>query len=198
MRLLPALALAALLAGCGRGGDDPEPAPSVPSPAQAAASADAPRPAEPRPVHLTADGYGPLRVGMTKAEVVTALGADSDPDAVGGPDPAACDQFRPARAPGGLLVMIEDGRLSRISLIPGSTVTTEQGLGPGASEARVREAYGDRLVVEPHKYSAPPASYLLVWTVPGKRGVVFETDERRTVTNVHAGGPSIRYVEGCL
>lgn len=35
---------------------------------------------------------------------------------MGGPDPEACDQFRPERAPEGMLLMVEDGRLTRISL----------------------------------------------------------------------------------
>ncbi|WP_158332143.1 hypothetical protein [Brevundimonas abyssalis] len=36
---------------------------------------------------------------MTRAEVVAALGEDANPDAVGGPDPESCDQFRPERRP---------------------------------------------------------------------------------------------------
>src|SRR5690606_9967730 len=51
---------------------------------------------------ITADGWGPLRIGMTRDEVVAAAGDDANPDAVGGPDPQRCDQFRPARAPAGL------------------------------------------------------------------------------------------------
>jgi hypothetical protein len=61
---------------------------------------------EPRPDLITPDGWGPLRIGMSGAEVVAAAGEDANPDAVGGPDPERCDEFRPARAPAGILVMV--------------------------------------------------------------------------------------------
>jgi hypothetical protein len=54
---------------------------------------------------------------MTLAEVTAAAGPDSDPDSVGGAEPESCDQFRPANAPEGVLVMIEQGKLTRISLV---------------------------------------------------------------------------------
>jgi hypothetical protein len=53
---------------------------------------------------------------MTRQEVVAAAGDDVNPAAVGGPDPEQCDQFRPERAPDGILVMIEQGRLTRITV----------------------------------------------------------------------------------
>ena len=66
------------------------------------------------------DGWGLLRIGMTRAEVVAAAGEDANPNAVGGPNPKECDEFRPARTPRGLLVMLEDGILTRISLSEGT------------------------------------------------------------------------------
>src|SRR3546814_978666 len=65
---------------------------------------------------LTAEGWGPLHVGMMLVEIMAAAGPDSDPDAVGGPEPESCDIFHPARAPAGLRVMVEDGRLTRGTL----------------------------------------------------------------------------------
>src|SRR5690606_470191 len=53
---------------------------------------------------LTADGIGPLTIGMTKDEVVAAVGPTRTPNAVGGPEPEACEEFRPERAPEGVLV----------------------------------------------------------------------------------------------
>jgi hypothetical protein len=110
---------------------------------------------------LTAEGYGPLRVGMTRAEVEAALGADSNPGAVGGPEPEACDVFHPARAPEGLNVMVQDGRLSRVTLMRASTVKTADGLGLGSTAAQVKAAHADA-VVEPHKY-VEGAEYITVW-----------------------------------
>ena len=109
----------------------------------------------------------------------------------------ALDDILRRRAPPGLLVMVENGRLTRISLVEGSLVRTDRGLAPGSAEAEVRRAYGSGLIVEPHKYYNPPASYLLAWTTPDKLGIVYETNEQGLVQNIHAGGPSIRYVEGC-
>ena len=57
-----------------------------------------------------------VTVFVTRAEVETALGADSNPGAVGGPEPEACDTFHPARAPTGLRVMVEQGVLTSIWL----------------------------------------------------------------------------------
>ena len=151
---------------------------------------------------LTAEGWGPLRIGMTLREVVSAAGEDANPDAVGGPDPAACDEFRPRRAPAGLLVMLEEGRLTRISVGSSSRVATDSGIGIGDDPADVRRVYGDRVEVTPHKYVAAPAAYLTVWTVappaPDARGLVFEVGQEGRISRIHAGGPSIQYVEGCL
>ena len=73
---------------------------------------------------LTADGYGPLRFGMTTDGSDRGARTRRRPDAVGGPDPESCDQFRPARAPEGLLVMIEDGRLTRVTIHGDAPIAT--------------------------------------------------------------------------
>ena len=202
------LVSAMLLAGCG--GAESEGRDSQVEPANLSEAAPAPRtapPARSEPV-LTAEGFGPLRIGMTRAEVVAALGEDDDSEAVGGPDPESCDEFRPARAPAGLLVMIEAGRLTRISLVDGSTVKTDRGLGLGATAAAVRAAYGPALQAEPHKYEDAPAEYLSVWAKDAPkdekspapetaRGIVYEVGSKGVVQAISGGGPSILYVEGC-
>lgn len=152
---------------------------------------------------LTGEGWGPLRIGMTLAEITAALGPDADPDAVGGADPAACDQFRPERAPEGMLLMVEEGRLSRISLIRNSTLKTDRGFGLGDSAATIKAAYGTVARVTPHKYEAAPAEYITAWApapaeIPTtERGIVYEIGGDGLVKAIHAGGPSIEYVEGC-
>lgn len=156
---------------------------------------------------VTAEGWGPLRVGMSLAQITAAVGPDANPEAVGGADPAQCDQFRPIRAPQGVLVMVENGRLSRISLINNSQLKSDRGLGLGAAPAAVVAAYGPALRVEPHKYESAPAQYLTFWSRGGgsasgpigsdSRGVRYEIDGSGKVASIHAGGPSISYVEGC-
>jgi hypothetical protein len=214
VRCLPLIA-AALLAAC----SDREPGPSsepagenrgVAPKAEAGIAlpaAEAPAPANSLSV-LTAEGWGPLRIGMTREEVTKALGPDADPEAVGGPNPDSCDEFRPIRAPKGMLVMIEEGRLTRISLVRGAAVKTDRGLGIGATASAVRAAYGAALMAEPHKYVPAPAEYLTIWSGgspapdavrgPAARGIRYSIEKTGRVAQIHSGRPSIDYVEGCL
>jgi hypothetical protein len=176
--------------------DNPPPVAPLPPPAPPASA----------PL-LTADGYGPLRIGMTRAEVEAALGLDADANAVGGPEPDSCDQFRPARAPEGMLVMVQDGRLARVSLNEGSAVKTAHGLGLGAPAGEVR-AKLKRVEASAHEYADPPAEYLTWWAKGGPsagrtaganaRGIRYEVGGEGRVDSIHAGGPAIQLVEGCL
>jgi hypothetical protein len=164
--------------------------------------AQAAPPAAVSPNLLSADGWQGLRIGMTRQQVVALLGDDADPGAVGGVDPAECDEFRPERAPEGMVLMLEQGRLTRISLRTPASVETEGGLVVGDSAAAVRSHFGERALVTPHKYEAAPAEYLTVWTVPppapDAKGIVYEIGLDGSVTRIHAGGLSVQYVEGCL
>ena len=151
---------------------------------------------------LTPDGWGPLRIGMTRAEVVSAAGEDANPNAVGGPEPEQCDEFRPRNAPEGLLVMIERGVLTRISVSRNSAIETPEGFGVGDSAAAIIAAYGSRARVDLHKYSDPPAKYITVWggspTQTDRRGIRYEIDATDRVAHLRVGAQSIEYVEGCL
>ena len=185
-----------MLAACG-----------APEPEQTPEPAPAPAPAPPAADVLTAQGFGPLRIGMTRAEVETALGADSNPGAVGGPDPASCDIFHPVRAPQGMMVMVEDGVLTSIWLDDGSTLKTDRGFGVGDQASAIKAAYGPTATVTPHKYAAAPAEYVTTWSVggapgyvqnPAARGIAYHIGTDGRAEHVAAGGPSIQYVEGCL
>ena len=143
---------------------------------------------------LTPDGLGPVRIGMTQAEVAKALGSKLVGDAID--DENLCvEKHSPALR--GVYFMFEDRRLSRISISAPSRATTPRGIGIGASARAVRRAYPKGLHAEPHEYLELPAEYLTFWTVKAKRGVSFVTDLKRRVQTIHAGGPSIQYVEGC-
>jgi hypothetical protein len=153
-------------------------------------------------VPLTPDGWGDLRIGMTRAEVVAMIGDDADPDAVGGPYPEECDEFRPERAPEHLLVMIEDGRLSRISISGRTGIRTGRGFAVGDAAAVIRTSYSTQAVATPHYYWAAPAEYLTVWSVeppqPNARGIVYEIGTDGRVSGILAGNASIEFVEGCV
>lgn len=204
----PAILLAAsliALAACG-GGEAPAPSPPA-ADAVAPQTAPPPAPAPATSAALTSQGWGPVKIGMTKTEVIAALGPDANPDAVGGPDPESCEEFRPANAPEGFFVMIEGGKVSRISLTELSPVKTDKGLGLGDTAETVKAAYGASARVEPHKYQDAPAEYITIWDNgprqedyvedPAARGLVYEIDGTGKVGMIHAGGPSIQYVEGC-
>lgn len=197
MRLAIAAVLAAGLSACGDRNTEPAPAP-VESPAPAVSPMTPASGAE----TLSAQGFGPLRIGMSLVQVEAALGSDANPEAVGGPEPEVCDQFRPARAPEGLLVMIERGVLTSVRLTRSSTATTDSGVSIGDIEAAVRAAYR-ALDEQAHAYEAAPAKYLTAWSgaarsTPDARGLRFEIGQDGRVSSITGGGPSVQYVEGCL
>jgi hypothetical protein len=202
MKRLVASVAVLSLAACGAPPAEPE-APAQPSePASAPAT-----PVEPgTPVSaadkLTAQGYGPLRIGITRAEVEAAMGPDADPEAVGGPDPASCDMFRPARAPDGLLVMVENGVLTSVWLSRNTAVETDRALNVGDPAAEVKRVYGAAAEVLPHKYADAPSEYITVWSTTdhrsaAARGLTYQIGQDGRVQSIAGGGPSIQYVEGC-
>lgn len=155
---------------------------------------------------LTPQSYGPLKIGMTQAEVDAAVGPP--PANAADAEPSECRQYHPPRAPEGLLVMMEKGVLTRLSAIKGSTVKTEDGVGVGYDAEQLKATYGAAARVTPHKYQDAPAAYVTTWpgtrhllgsyvTDPAARGLVFEIGQDGKVAFIHAGGPSIQYVEGC-
>ncbi|MGH6658112.1 MAG: hypothetical protein ACREBK_04620 [Sphingomicrobium sp.] len=151
--------------------------------------------AAPDPWVLTVDGLGPVRIGMTIAEVEKAIGGKLEGDAIESDD--ICVEKDSKAGPPGIGYMFEDKKLVRISIGEGSTILTPRGIGYGASAADVRRAYGAKLESEPHAYAGPPAEYLTYWTIKGKRGWNFETDEKRRVQVIFAGTQAIQYIEGC-
>lgn len=196
--------------------DRSEAASGSPDPAAAEADATDPAPRDPMPGNpmpgnptpddsppgLTPDGWDGLRIGMTRAQVVAAAGEDAHPEAVGGPDPATCDEFRPNRTPEGLLVMILNGRLSRITVVDGPGIVTDHGIGVGDSLSAVEAAYGDQAVVSAHPFLPAPARFLTVWenapSSPDARGIAHEVGREGRIVRILAGDESIEFREGCV
>lgn len=151
--------------------------------------------AQPRPWHLTPEGYGPARIGMTRAEVSAALAIELEGEALD--DANACHEMGAVRGHQDLVFMFLDNRLARISVFSDSRVTTPRGIGVGASAAQVRRTYGAGLRAEAHTYLGRPAEYLTFWVRRARSGVRFETGLDRRVATIHAGNESIQYIEGC-
>ena len=145
--------------------------------------------------HLTVDGWGPVRIGMSRAQVERALHLKLEGEALD--DKESCIEMKPAGRDNGIWFMFEGFKLTRISITEPSHVTTPRGIGIGSSADGVRRAYRNGLKAEPHYYEDLPSEYLTFWTMPGKRGVRFETNSKRKVQTIHAGTDSIQYVEGC-
>ena len=200
-RLVASVAVLSL-AACGAPPAEPEAPARPPEPASAPAPPAAPGTPVSAADKLTAQSYGPLRIGMTRAEVEAALGPDANPNAVGGPDPDSCDMFRPERAPEGLLVMVENGVLTSIWLSRNTAVETDRALNIGDTAAEVKRVYGAAAEVMAHKYADAPSEYITVWSTTdhqsaAARGLKYEIGQDGRVQSIAGGGPSIQYVEGC-
>jgi hypothetical protein len=135
-------------------------------------------------------GVGSVRVGMSLNEAQAALAAPFR-----GPRSLAdCAYVRPSQGPSGLSFMLVQDRIVRID-VDSATVATTAGARVGDSEARVREIYGQRLIVTPHKYVE--GHYLTVMPADPAYRIVFETDGQR-VTRYRAGRlPEVEWVERC-
>ncbi len=144
---------------------------------------------------LTPDGWGPVRIGMRRAEVEKALHVTLEGEPLD--DEASCIDLVPKGPERGLWFLFVGYKLSRISVSAPSKVVTPRGIGVGAGADAVRRAYGKGLKAEAHYYEDRPSEYLTFWTVPKKRGVRFETNSKREVQTIHAGTDAIQLIEGC-
>jgi len=151
--------------------------------------------AQPRTWPLTPRGYGPVRIGMTRAQVEAALAIQLEGTVL--EDANVCIEMTATRGDTDLVFMFLANRLSRVSAVLTSRAATPRGIRVGAGAAQVRRAYGPALRAEEHAYLGRPAEYLTFWTRPGRAGVRFETGLDRRVQTIHAGNESIRYIEGC-
>jgi len=139
---------------------------------------------------ISPNAYGPLRVGMTVSQAATAMGGGfSAPSGYSG----GCGYAALTRAPAGLAVMLQDGRIARFEVRSGA-ITTAEGARIGDTEARIKSIYGSRVTTTPHKYLAG-GHYLTVGS--GANRVVFETDGSK-VTEYRSGKtPEVEQVERC-
>lgn len=95
--------------------------------------------------------------------------------------------------------MVSGGKITRVDVWD-SGISTLSGAKVGDSEERIKQLYGDKIKVEPHKYT--DKGHYLIYTPKDKNDqnyrVIFETDGSK-VTQLRAGLiPDVEAVEGCL
>ena len=118
--------------------------------------------------------YGPVRIGMTQADIQKALGVSVK--AIDFEDGSTeCRYIAPVRGHKGVSFMLLDGHLARID-VDDPAVRTLSGAYIGASQLSVLALYKGRISVTPHFYTAPDGSYLTLLSSDKKHGVRFETD----------------------
>lgn len=146
---------------------------------------------------ISPDGFGEVTIGVSLAEARRTLGvALADLDALDDPD--ECASLAYTTTDGQQLILMFEG--SRVTSVyaggAAPRARTPEGVGVGSTAPEVRAAY-PTATEEPAKYDDPPAHNLIFWRAPNERGLRFEIGSDGKVTAIHAGGPSILYVEGC-
>lgn len=144
----------------------------------------------------TFETVGPLRIGMSLAQVNQALGTHLAAPEVPDADPSGrCVYLEPPRNPA-IGLMLIDGRLARIDIVKkGIDVTT--GIAVGDSTAAVVAAYGSRITTEPDAYYPRRGRYLTVLSASGRYGMRFVILDGRVTAYYSGTSEALRFVEGC-
>jgi hypothetical protein len=164
------------------------PTPVVPTPAPADTSR---APSRPPGMTVTEYGIGPIRAGMTIAQANAAIGGGFAAPKGG---TSGCTYAALTKAPRGLWVMLQDGRVARVEVRSGS-IATSTGARIGDSEARIKQLYPG-IATTPHKYVASGHYLTVMGSDPANR-IVFETDGSKVTTFRSGRTPEVENVEGC-
>jgi hypothetical protein len=145
---------------------------------------------------LRDDGIGPVKIGMSIAQLKTNLhrkveeedsGRDSGTD--------TCYYVHETGREHVHYMMIND-RVVRIDVDERGTPTLT-GIQVGDSEAKVRRVYGSKVNVMAHQY-IETGHYLTVRSPDRRHGIRFETDDGKIIEFYAGTYEAIQYVEGCL
>ncbi len=148
---------------------------------------------DPHAVPVTAEGWGPARVGMTLSQAVDALDGTLV-EIEGSSGTEGCFYMESVRAPG-MRFMVEDGTLVRVETTD-PRYRTPSGVRVGQSEGQARAAYQGRVVEKPHQY-VEDGYYLVITLADARRAVVLETVDGQVVELRGGLLPPVLYVEGC-
>ena len=137
------------------------------------------------------NGVGPVKIGMTLAQLKAALHTKIAEQESGSD---SC-YYVTASGHQHISLMIEDGKVVRFD-VDESGIRASSGLQVGDTEAQVRRIYGPKLKVTEHKY-IDTGHYLTVRSDDGRYGIRFETDKGKITTYYAGTYEAIQYVEGC-
>ena len=144
---------------------------------------------------------GPIRIGMSLAEVRRVLG---DPGAyLNGDNPdvplEACAYLESRAIPERLGFIFTNGRVVRVD-VDDVNIRTASGGGLGDSEEKIKMLYPGRISVEAHHY-LPETGHYLIYSAqtPAEReyGMVFETEDGKVISFRTGTQSAIALVEGC-
>lgn len=145
---------------------------------------------------LTDSSFGDIRIGMTLTELQSAIGTLGDTTKLN----RECDIVSasdPYRLPPGVSITQVNGRVARID-VENDSIASDKGIRVGDTEAKVKEAYGNAVIVEPHKYI--DGHYLEIRSGTDSataKGIVYETDGKKVITFRAGFWDPVRWVEGC-
>lgn len=141
---------------------------------------------------LSMTGLGAVRAGMTVEEALPLL------DWSLGMRKQTTDECWYLRydGPQSFRAMIIDNHIVRLELTGKTSLRTFSGAGIGTTEDELKQLYGGRLDVQPHKY-VEGGHTITVRSGAGAEGLRFET-ANGAVTALQAGPwEHLHYVEGC-
>jgi len=200
IRFFPIVATALMLAACSA--TESHDAGSMGTPAASSDTKAPPRPANDLPAHSVFDampdfnGIGPLRFGMSAAEMRKAWGAPLYGEAPAN-DPHACYYLRPRNDDYDLLFMMEGDRFARID-VKTDGKTAPGGGRAGMSIVELRKLYGGRIKSEPNHYDSDATDLRVAPPHGGNALLLFEANQKGIVTSWRIGKPQqVNYVEGC-
>jgi hypothetical protein len=138
-------------------------------------------------------GLGPLRAGMAVEEALSLFDWSGMETLK---KPEECWYLHYDGGGADFDAMIIQGKVVRIELRGKSTLRTFSGAHIGTSEAELKQLYGKRLDIQPHKYDVN-GHVIVLKSSDGDFGMRFETSRGR-VTAIQAGPwEHLNYVEGC-